>query len=91
MRRSSNLPPGDVLYEDFMKRYGETTKDLSEEISVPERKIENIIEGRQEIDRDMAHRLSSHYGTTQQYWENLQEKSRDNGNNFGNMVSGSSI
>ena len=83
-RRKLQAPvhPGEVLLEDFLKPMGLTQYRLAKATSVPPRRINEIVHGLRGITADTALRLGRFFGTSEQFWLNLQnhydlEKERD--------------
>lgn len=66
------MHPGEVLMEDFIEGYGITQHKLAVAISVPPRRINEIVHGKRGITADTAMRLSRYFGTTLEFWMNLQ-------------------
>ena len=66
------IPPGNILYEEFMEPLGITAYRLSKELRVQQTAISQIIKGHRRITVDMALRLSRFFGNTAQFWLNLQ-------------------
>ena len=66
------MHPGEVLMEDFIEGYGITQRKLAVAISVPPRRINEIVHGKRGITADTAMRLSRYFGTTSEFWMNLQ-------------------
>jgi len=64
--------PGETLREDFLKPLGLTVNRLATELAVPVTRINDIIRGRSSITADTALLLARHFGTTPQFWVNLQ-------------------
>ncbi|WFT79652.1 MULTISPECIES: HigA family addiction module antitoxin [unclassified Methylobacterium] len=64
--------PGEVLLEDFMKPFGLSARQLAEAIRVPHNRIGDILRERRSITADTALRLGRYFGTTAQFWVNLQ-------------------
>ena len=64
--------PGEILLEDFLKPMGITQYRLAKSISVPQRRIGEIVAGRRAITADTALRLALFFGTDAQSWLNLQ-------------------
>ena len=65
--------PGEILREEFMIPLGLTARRLAEEIDVPPNRITEIIRGRRDVSADTAIRLGRRFGTTPQFWLNLQD------------------
>ena len=70
-----NVPPihpGEVLIEEFLEPTRITRGRLSKDISVPPRRINEIVHGKRGITADTALRLGRHFGMSAQFWLNLQ-------------------
>ncbi len=63
---------GEVLMEDFIESFGITQNKLAVSIGVPPRRINEIVHGKRGITADTALRLGKLFGTTAQFWLNLQ-------------------
>jgi antitoxin HigA-1 len=74
MTESKRAPihPGEVLAEDFLDPMGITQYRLANDISVPARRINEIVHGKRGIRADTAIRLARYLGTTERFWLNLQ-------------------
>ena len=66
------IHPGEVLMEDFIEGFGITQNKLAVSIGVPPRRINEIVHGKRVITADTALRLGKLFGTTAQFWLNLQ-------------------
>ena len=66
------IHPGEVLFEEFLKPLGVSQYRLAMDISVPPRRINEIVHGKRAISADTALRLSQHFGTSARFWLNLQ-------------------
>lgn len=66
------IHPGEVLLHDFMEPMGISQYRVAKEISVPPRRINQIVHGERAISADTALRLSRYFGLSDQYWLNLQ-------------------
>ncbi|MEV8239166.1 HigA family addiction module antitoxin [Microbacterium testaceum] len=64
--------PGEVLLEDFINGLGITQHKLAVAIGVPPRRINEIVHGSRGISADTALRLSRYFGTSAEFWINLQ-------------------
>jgi addiction module HigA family antidote len=64
--------PGEVLKEEFLVPLNVSAYRLSKEIHVPETRISEIINGKRAVTADTAIRLSKFFGTTAEFWLNLQ-------------------
>ncbi|GFZ92479.1 HigA family addiction module antitoxin [Nesterenkonia alkaliphila] len=66
------IHPEEVLMEDFIEGFGITQNKLAVSIDVPPRRINEIVHGKRGITADTALRLGKLFGTTAQFWLNLQ-------------------
>jgi antitoxin HigA-1 len=66
------IKPGEVLDEEFLKPLGVTEYRLAKAIAVPPRRINEIVHGKRAITTNTAWRLGQYFGTTPQFWLNLQ-------------------
>lgn len=66
------IHPGEVLMEDFINGFGITQNKLAVSISVPPRRINEIVHGKRAITADTALRLGRYFGIDPQFWLNLQ-------------------
>ncbi|MGD0436140.1 MAG: HigA family addiction module antitoxin [Bryobacteraceae bacterium] len=64
--------PGETLRGDFLKPLGLTANRLAMELLVPVTRVNGIVRGKRAITADTALRLSRYFGTTPQFWTNLQ-------------------
>lgn len=74
-KKSAKLPPihpGETLREDFLEPLGLSANRLAIELHVPVTRINDITHGRRSITADTALRLSRYFGTSPQFWINLQ-------------------
>jgi addiction module HigA family antidote len=66
------ITPGELLNEEFLMPLGLTANALSLALRVPENRIQGIINGKRGITADTALRLGRYFGTTPEFWMNLQ-------------------
>jgi len=64
--------PGEVLLEEFLKPLGISQYRLAKGISVPPRRVNEIVLHKRSISADTALRLGRYFGTSEQFWLNLQ-------------------
>ena len=64
--------PGSMLKEDFLDPLGVSQYRLAQAISVPPRRINEIVHGTRRISADTALRLSRFFGMSDEFWMNLQ-------------------
>jgi len=74
MTRKVLLPvhPGEILLEEFMKPLGISQNQIARDLKVPPRRINEIVHGKRGITIDTALRLGRHFGTSAEFWINLQ-------------------
>lgn len=68
----SNIHPGEVLKEEFLLPMNLSVRFLSHKTDIPETRIAKIIQGQSSITAGVAIRLSKFFGTTSEFWLNLQ-------------------
>jgi addiction module HigA family antidote len=68
------IHPGEVLSEDFLTPLGITQYRLAKGIRVPPRRINEIVHGIRAVSADTALRLGRFFGTSEQFWLNLQSR-----------------
>ena len=66
------IHPGEILLEDFLLPLGISQYALAKAISVPARRINEIVQGKRGITADTALRLGRYFGVSAQSWMNLQ-------------------
>jgi addiction module HigA family antidote len=64
--------PGEVLREEVMAPIGLSANRLAHELGIPASRVLEIVNGRRAISADTALRLGRYFGTTPQFWMNLQ-------------------
>ncbi len=75
--KNKKLPlihPGEILIEEFLKPMGISQYRLAKDISVPPRRINEIVHGKRSISADTALRLGRFFGISPQFWLNLQTR-----------------
>jgi antitoxin HigA-1 len=68
------IHPGEILLEEFLKPMGISQYRLAKDISVPPRRINEIVLGKRSISADTALRLSRYFGLSDRFWLNLQSR-----------------
>ena len=66
------IHPGEHLAEE-LRELGLSAAELSRQIDVPVNRITGIIHGQRGITADTALRLGHWFGTSPQFWMNLQQ------------------
>jgi addiction module HigA family antidote len=69
---SWRVHPGEILREEFLKPLGMSAYELAKRLRVPVPRVNDIVLERRGISADTAVRLSRFFGTTDQFWLNLQ-------------------
>ncbi len=67
-----NIHPGEVLLEEFLNPMAISQNKLAREISVPPRRINEIVLGKRAISADTAVRLARFFDTSENFWMGLQ-------------------
>ena len=68
------IHPGEILMEEFLKPMGISQYRLAKDISVPPRRINEIVHEKRGITADTALRLGRFFGMSPQFWLNLQSR-----------------
>ena len=66
--------PGEMLREEFMKPLGISINGLALELHVPVTRVSEIVNERRGITADTALRLARHFGTSADFWMNVQKQ-----------------
>ena len=66
------IHPGQVLLEEFLEPMGLSQYRLAKDISVPPRRINEIVHGKRAVTADTARRLARYFGTSDRFWLHLQ-------------------
>jgi len=72
MNKMRSIHPGEVLREEFLVPLGMSAHALALELKVPAPRINDIVRERRAVTPDTALRLARFFGTTPQFWLNLQ-------------------
>ncbi|KJS40065.1 MAG: XRE family transcriptional regulator [Rhodospirillaceae bacterium BRH_c57] len=64
--------PGEQLREEFMKPLGLSAYRLAKDLDVPVSRVQDLAAERRGITGDTALRLARYFGTTPEFWLNLQ-------------------
>jgi len=73
-RKHRPVHPGEILVADFLEPLEVSQYRLAQDISVPPRRINEIVHGKRAVTADTALRLARYFGTTEQFWLNLQAR-----------------
>ena len=71
-KKMAPLHPGEVLLEEFLKPMGLSQNRLALDVSVPARRINEIVLGKRKITADTALRLGRYFKVSPQFWLGLQ-------------------
>ena len=66
------IHPGEILREEFLIPMEMSANALAMELHVPAPRINDVVRERRGITPDTALRLARYFGTTPQFWLNLQ-------------------
>ena len=72
MSKLENIHPGEILLEEFLKPMELSQTALANAISVPPRRINEIVLKKRGISADTAIRLAKYFDTTEKFWMGLQ-------------------
>ena len=73
-KKMSPVHPGEILLLEFLDPLGLSQYRLAKELSVPARRINEIVLGKRGMSADTALRLARYFGTSDQFWLNLQTR-----------------
>ena len=73
-RKIIPIHPGEVLALDFLEPLGISQYRLAKDVSVPARRINEIVLGKRGVSADTALRLARYFGTSDRFWLNLQAR-----------------
>ena len=68
------IHPGEILLEEFLEPMGISQYRLAKDLSVPPRRINEIVLGKRAITPDTALRLSLFFSLSERFWINLQSR-----------------
>lgn len=73
-KKITPIHPGEVLLEDFLLPLGISQYKLAKDISVPARRINEIVHGKRSTSADTGLRLSRYFKLSERFWLNLQAR-----------------
>lgn len=73
-KKVAPIHPGEILLEEFLVPLELSQYRLAKDISVPARRINEIVHGNRSISADTALRLARYFGTSETFWMNLQAR-----------------
>ena len=68
------MHPGELLREEYMAELGLSVAGLAERLGVSRQTVNEIVREKRSLSPDMCLRLARLFGTTPQFWMNMQEK-----------------
>ena len=68
----ANVTPGEILQKEFLRPMGITQYRLAKDISVPPRRINEIVLGKRDITADTDLRLARYFGISEGFFLGLQ-------------------
>ncbi len=71
-KRIEPIHPGEILHEDFLLPMNISAYKLAKETFIDQTRISEIIKGKRAISIDTALRFSKFFGTTPEFWVNIQ-------------------
>lgn len=71
-KRLAPITPGEILRDEFMAEYGLSQNRLAIALKVPVSLINRVVNNKYRINADLALRLAAYFGTSAQFWMNLQ-------------------
>ncbi len=74
MKKLAPIHPGEILDEEFLGPMTISQYRLAKDIGVSPRRINEIVQGKRGITADTALRFGHYFGTTPQFWMNLQAR-----------------
>ena len=72
MKKMTPIHPGEILLEEFLKPMGISQYRLAKDVSVPARRINEIVHGTRALSANTALRLSKYFATSPEFWLHLQ-------------------
>jgi antitoxin HigA-1 len=73
-KKMEPIHPGEILSEEFLKPLNISQYRLAKDISVPARRINEIVHGKRSITANTALRLSRYFKLSERFWMNLQTR-----------------
>jgi addiction module HigA family antidote len=73
MKRLSNIHPGEILNEEFLKPFNISAYRLAKDIGITPSRISEILKGKRRITADTALRLSYYFSNSAKFWLGLQD------------------
>ncbi|MBK6733990.1 MAG: HigA family addiction module antidote protein [bacterium] len=71
-RKPKPVHPGEILQEEFLVPLELSQNQLARDLGVPPRRVNEIVLGKRRISADTALRLARYFGTSPEFWLQLQ-------------------
>ena len=68
------IHPGEILLEEFLKPLELSQNQLARDLDVPPTRVNEVVNGQRPVTIDTAMRLARYFGTTPNFWLNLQQR-----------------
>lgn len=73
-KKIAPVHPGEILLEEFLRPLSISQYRLAKDVSVPARRINEIVRGTRGVTADTALRLARYFRTSERFWLNLQSR-----------------
>ena len=73
MEKLSNIHPGEILFNEFLKPLEISAYRLSKDLNIPQTRVSQIVKGNRRITADTALRLSKYFGNSAKFWLGIQD------------------
>jgi addiction module HigA family antidote len=73
-KKQPPIHPGEILRDELLEPMKISVYALAQAIKVPRSRVNDIVLGRRQITADTALRLARYFGTTPDFWINLQAR-----------------
>ena len=73
-RRLPPVHPGQFLRDEFLEPLDLSVYALARALNVPRPRLNEVVRGRRAVSTDTALRLARYFGTSPQFWINLQAR-----------------
>jgi len=74
MGKITNITPGEILFEEFLKPLKISSYRLSKDTGMPATRVSQILKGKRRITADTALRLSKYFGNSADFWMGIQDE-----------------
>ncbi len=71
-KQRAPTPPGEILLEEFLKPLGMSQVMAARRMALPVTRVSDIVRGKRATSADTALRLARLFGTSPEFWMNLQ-------------------